>query len=142
MDKLAISLPLFVDLQRKTKKAKRIYLNLNVFRNNHYQINNEIKRQYRDIVHLAILGAGYRLDKPLTPPLRATYTLYPQSKRRIDISNPLSIVDKFFCDAITSLNLIPDDDYKNIPEVRYLFGAVDKNRPRCDVVLETIARIK
>ncbi len=130
---MKISLPLFVWQRRKTKPDKKIYLNKNVERNMHHAVYNKIKQEYKDIVRLAIVEAGYDLDRPLLVPLRLSYTLYPATKRKVDISNPLSIVDKFAADALVSLGLIEDDNYQFIPEVRYLWGGVDKANPRCEV---------
>ena len=43
-------------------------------------------------------------------PIKMRYTLIKHSKRRKDRNNALSIVDKFFCDALMHYNCIPDDN--------------------------------
>jgi len=55
-----------------------------------------------------------------------------------DISNVLSIHDKFFCDALVELGKLPDDNYKYIPEVKYVFREVDKLNPRVDIYIDPI----
>lgn len=54
----------------------------------------------------------------------------------MDVSNVCSVVDKFFCDALVEEGRIPDDNYDHIPEIKYIFGEVDKTNPRVDVEIE------
>jgi hypothetical protein len=46
MDKVIISVPLFVILPRKTKADKKYMLNLNNYRNWHYIVSNIIKQKF------------------------------------------------------------------------------------------------
>ena len=122
-----ITLPLYVELPRKTIKNKRIYLNQNVFRNLHHRSMNDAKHIYKEIV-----AEATRNLSPLPKgKLRFTYTLYPKSKRRMDLSNSLSAIQKFTDDALVELGFIEDDDYTIVSEVIYRFGEVDKDNPRC-----------
>jgi hypothetical protein len=68
-------------------------------------------------------------------PVTLTYTYYAKSKRRIDVSNPCSIIDKFACDALVKAEILEDDSFKQIKEVVYRFGGVDKENPRCELVI-------
>ena len=67
-----------------------------------------------------------------------TYTLYPKTKRLCDISNILSIVDKFYCDALVELGRIPDDNYEHVVRVIYEFGEVDTTNPRAKITIKEI----
>ena len=78
------------------------------------------------------------LKLPKMDKIRLTYILFPQTKRRTDIGNVLSIHDKFFCDALVEFKRLPDDDYRYIDEVMYKFGRVDKENPRVEVWIEVM----
>jgi Holliday junction resolvase RusA-like endonuclease len=93
---------------------------------------------YKDIVSLAfqewLIDDDYHNDPK--PPLIFIYTLYPESNRRMDVSNVCSVVDKFTCDALTELGIITDDNHKIIPAINYRFGKVDKENPRVELEIE------
>jgi hypothetical protein len=115
--------------------GKKVYrCNLNQYRNMHYRVLNSTKQRYSELIQPMIPKA----HKPFKVPVRLVYTLYWGSKRRCDISNICSIVDKYSCDAIVKAGILPDDDYKNVQEVVYKWGGIDKDFPRCELVIEEI----
>lgn len=121
--------PIAVSLPRKTTKARRIALNLNVYRNLDHFSSNNAKTQYN-----AILGLQLR-DITISPPIKIKYTLHRKDKRKGDRSNVLSIVEKFFCDALVHYGCIPDDNDEYIISTTYTTGDVDKNNPRVDITI-------
>lgn len=130
LELLKIRLPLYVEIVKKTKKNERFYLNQNKFRNCHHFTMNKAKHLYKDIV------ASERLpESTLEGKLTFTYTLYPKSKRRMDLTNSLSAIQKFADDALVELGVIPDDDYKTVARVEYEFGGIDKEDPRAELVI-------
>lgn len=131
---MKILLPLFVLIPRKTKESKKVILNLNVYRNLHHITNNQAKVIYKEIIKLSLPGNQHLLS---CPPYQFTYVLYQQSKRHTDISNILSIVDKFTCDALVELGHLADDNYKFISEVVYKYGGVDKENPRAELFIQS-----
>jgi len=66
------------------------------------------------------------------------YILYPKTKRLTDISNVLSIHDKFFCDAFVEYGKLPEDNYLYIPRIVYQMGNVDKSNPRVEILIKEI----
>ena len=127
-----LNLPLFIyTTKSKTKKTKYI-LNLNNYRNAHFRKNALAKVMYKEEVSKLLHDKKIDLGKP---PYKFTYTLYPKTRRRTDVSNPLSIIDKFTCDALVELGVIPDDSYEYINEVVYKIGHVDKENPRAELVI-------
>jgi len=87
--------------------GKKYALNLNVYRNCHYHILNQMKVNFKHNIiaeHIDILT--YKFDK-----VKITYTIIPNDKRLFDTKNVESIVDKFFCDALVECGIIPDDNY-------------------------------
>jgi hypothetical protein len=132
---MKISLPLEVFLPRKRTVDKKFILNLNNYRNAYFIILNDAKVAFKDEV-LASLAEAKLLkgDRP-KPPLAFKYVLYPKTKRKSDLGNVLSIVQKFTDDALTELGVIPEDNYEVIQQVTYAFGHVDKANPRAELTI-------
>lgn len=121
---------LFAPLMVARNKTKNVGLNLNIYRNAHFQVLNDIKRKYKAIIEPQIQNL------PEFGAVRLTYILYPKTKRLCDISNVLSVHDKFFCDALVELGKLPDDDYRYLKNVNYRFGEIDKDNPRVEIIIE------
>jgi len=127
------NLPLYVMLPRKTIKDKKFILNLNTYRNTHQMILGQAKHIYADIV------------KGIAPPVyfncaKVTMTYYHGNKRRVDKSNPLSVIEKFMCDALTDIGYWEDDDSMHVPITVFKWGGVDKDNPRCEVEINEIVK--
>lgn len=122
---MKLNLPLYVNISRN----KKFILNLNNYRNAHFQPLNKAKKLYAEEVSLA-LG---KQRACFTGGCMLTYTLYQPTNRRVDVSNPLSIIDKFTCDALTELGVLPDDSNKHIQSVHYQWGGVDSANPRAEL---------
>jgi hypothetical protein len=70
--------------------------------------------------------------------IKIVYVLYVKTRRQTDISNVLSIHDKYFCDALVEFGKLEDDSYTFLPEVTYTFGGHDKDHPRVQIIITTI----
>ena len=123
---MKIDLPLEVHYSKK----KKFILNLNNYRNAHYRVLSISKRLYSE----NLVPRLKDFDR-FTEPVSLTYTYYARSKRRLDISNPCSIIDKFACDALVKAEILEDDSFKQIKEVVYKFGGIEKDNPRCELVI-------
>ena len=55
-----IIVPLYITLPRKTKKDKKISLNLNWYRNVNFHTNNEVKKKFKEIVKPQLVGTKYK----------------------------------------------------------------------------------
>jgi len=107
-------------------------LNMNAYRNaNHYTLS-EAKIKYQEIV------APLVQHLPKLNQISLSYELFAGSARRMDVSNGCAIVDKFFSDSLVNLGYLPDDDYKHLLGVQYLFGSIDKGNPRVEVTIHPI----
>jgi hypothetical protein len=126
---MEIDLPLEVYYSKK----KKFILNLNNYRNAHYRVLSISKSLYSDNLVPRLKGFD-----SFTEPVSLTYTYYARSNRRLDISNPCSIIDKFACDALVKAEILEDDSFKQIKEVVYKFGGVEKDNPRCELVISRI----
>jgi len=135
---MILKLPLYVVLPRKKGDRKWI-LNQNNYRNTHYLVLNNVKKIFAEKVKQAWHEEIYTeclLPLPqvnIKPPFIFVYTLYPDSNRRMDVSNVCSVVDKFTCDALVELGIISDDNHKVISAINYRFGKVDKENPRVEL---------
>ena len=103
--------PLYVDLPRKTKKAKRVYINLNTYRNLHYVVSNQVKKAYLEIVREQL--EGVTIDTPVV----VTYKVFKQSARKLDKMNVVAITSKFLLDAVTELGCWEDDNDDHVKTV-------------------------
>ena len=132
---MKVVLPLYVDLPRVRTKPKRVWLNLNTYRNAPYQLLNDMKVNYKQGITTSLLALhGNMLSQD--QPIELTYTVFPKTRRKFDLSNVLSIVQKFTDDALVDLGLIKDDDYTIVRSVIYRFGEVDKENPRVELEID------
>ena len=111
---------------------KNFSLNQNIYRNSHHQVLNQAKVNYKQI-----MANQMRFKKPFDR-VTITYTLYPKTKRRTDISNVLSIHSKFFEDCLVEHGLLVDDNYNYLPLIIFVFGKVDKDNPRVEIEVKEI----
>ena len=113
-------------------KEKNFHLNMNVYRNAHFHTLNAVKVRFQETV------APLIKHLPTLNQVSLSYELFPGSARTVDIANVCSIVDKFFSDSLVNLGYLPDDNYKHVLGVQYLFGAIDKGNPRVEVTIHPI----
>ena len=113
-------------------KSKDWILNLNNYRNTHYQTLNKTKIEYKLAMEDQIQSLK-EFEK-----IKVTYTLYPATQRKCDVSNVCSIHSKYFLDALVEAGKIKDDTYEFVPEETYRFGAVDKDNPRVEIDITEI----
>lgn len=109
-----------------TKAGRQVPINLNWYRNAHYQTLNKAKVAFKNAImeQLATL--------PFFDRIAITYTVYPRTKQLSDIGNVCSIADKFFCDALVEASRIQDDNYTVVLGTQHLFGAIDRENPRIE----------
>lgn len=114
-------------------KNKSIALNLNVYRNAHFQSLNKAKVNFKELMTKQI--------EPITPmqQCQVKYVLYVGSKRLLDIANVCCIVDKFFMDALVEMGKLPDDNYEHLRNISFEYGGYDKGNPRVEIFIEEIA---
>lgn len=127
---MIISLPLHACIRRKTAGDKYIQLNLNVFRNLHYTVMNNLKKSWIEVVRGQIDGKA--MNKP-DGPFLFRYTVYPGTMRKFDVANVCAAVQKFTDDALIELGVIKDDNYKIVRAVDYRIGDVDPENPRIEL---------
>ena len=120
---MLITLPLAVPV---TKGGRLWQLNLNQYRNTHYQTLNKAKSAFKEAIEDQLKAL------PFLERIAITYTLFPKNAQLCDTSNVCAIQDKFFCDALKECKRIADDNYKIVLGTQYLFGAIDRQNPRVE----------
>lgn len=127
-----LSLPLTIPVS----KNRSLLLNLNVYRNAHYQSLDKAKKLFKEFIK-SQLEPLPKFDR-----VHLRYTLYPKTKRLCDIANICSIVDKFFSDALVETGHLEDDNYNFVQGVSFFFGSVDSENPRVDVEILPVTNLK
>ena len=128
--KIVVSMPLFVTTGKK--KITKQYINLNNYRNWHFLVSNDIKKKYKDIAWEQV-----RKLKILNQ-ISLEFIIFKADNRIGDRANVLSIHEKFFCDALTELGCIQDDNDNYITQTTYRSGGVDKTNPRVEIHITEI----
>jgi len=109
-------------------KSKEVNLNLNIYRNLHHFTNNTMKVNYKKLIteifkDVESIEDGVQIE--------LIFTYYHNNKRKFDLSNICSIIEKYTNDALVSLGIIKDDNITIIPKVTYLFGGINKGQSAC-----------
>jgi hypothetical protein len=127
VNKIKLDLPLYVFVSKIRKK----WLTLNSYRNWHYSVSNNCKKNFKqDIKHL--------LSFRLKGQVRIDYEYYAPDKRKRDLMNVISVIDKFFQDAMVESGCIEADDVSIVVEVNSKFMGIDRENPRLEVTITNI----
>lgn len=120
-------------LPRKRKEDKKFMLNLNVYRNTHYQILNQAKAIFTKEILDSLMSSVPKPFIKFTNPVEVNYTLFTGNARLLDTNNVLSIIDKFALDALVEIGILKNDTYKEVVRTINQFGGIDRANPRCEM---------
>lgn len=118
-------------------KKKKVLLNLNTYRNAHYQTLNYMKKEFKRIF-------TERYGKFPGPPMEKCfleYTIFFPSARRTDLSNVACIVDKFESDCLVELGYIVEDNREVVDLIYYRDGGIDRENPRAELKVTEIVEV-
>lgn len=135
-----LDLPLFVGGKTRqlksgawTKPTKKFWLTLNNYRNWHFQTANNTKVLFKEAIEDQIQALP---DLSLLfGEVQFSYTLFAPDTRHRDLTNSVSIVDKYFADALVEMGKLKDDSCSHVKAISCEVGSIDKNRPRMEVVI-------
>ena len=119
-----LTCPLYVDLPRKTKKDKRVYINMNSYRNLHFLVNNQVRSQLEGLT--------------IQTPVEITYKVYKKTARRLDKMNVVAITSKYLLDAVTELGCWEDDNDDHVKTEIILPTELDRTNSRVEVIIRSI----
>jgi Holliday junction resolvase RusA-like endonuclease len=132
MSEIKFNTPYALILPRKKGKDKRISINLNTYRNLHFQINNQCKKMYKEMMREQLEG------RKIDTPVEITYQVFKPSKRSLDKMNVVSIASKYFLDAVTEYGCWEDDNDDNVKTEIILPTELDRDNPRIEITIKTI----
>lgn len=113
-----------------SKRKMEIYkINLNFYRNYHYTKNNKIKKMYMNMMEPQLKGVRFN------NPIDIIFRLQKKDKRRLDRSNILSIVEKYFCDALVHHGCIDDDNDNFIRRTIYETGRTNNEDQHVEIII-------
>lgn len=129
---ILIVAPLYIDIERKTMKPKRYYINMNTYRNLHHRVNGMLKKKYLEAVREQLEGIK------IETPCEIVYKVIKPSKRRLDKMNVISVTSKFLLDAVTELGCWEDDNDDFVKTETILPTEYDKNNGRVEILIKSI----
>ena len=125
------AMPLVVEIQKNKTTIEKKTINLNYYRNWHRFTENKVKESYQNIV----ISLLFYLKKKKLDFIEIDFVFYKKSRSQKDKANFLSIHEKYFCDALTKLEIIEDDNDDFIGNTRYFNGGIDRNDPRVEIFI-------
>lgn len=134
MQEIKLELPIYTNKtigRKDNKKTKTYLLSINWYRVAHYQEKNNVKKYYNELVANILKE---RVNTRFNGKIRVSYKLYYKNSAS-DMMNIVSIIDKFFLDALQELKIIEDDNVLNYRECKIEVVGQDKERPRVEVVV-------
>ena len=120
--------PIYIKLE-KYPKDKKLALNLNVYRNLHYNDTNKMKSIYS----IRMFDQLYQLK--FKNKIDLEFVLYRPNKGKMDRANVLCIVEKFLSEALVKTSCIIDDSDKNKNSTKYRTGGIDTDNPRAEIFI-------
>ncbi len=138
---LTIDLPLEI---YHGKNNRKYTLNLNIYTRTHVRTLAKLKIGYENIVQSLLLTKHRQEIRQIQEEMKTgrtallIYTIFEETARGVDVSNPCSVIDKFSCDGIVKAGVLPDDNWHYVREVRYRWGGVDNTNPRCRLEIYTL----
>lgn len=134
MEKETIKLicPSFVILPLKTKKDKKVYINLNIYRNLHYLVESKCKKAFKEAIRDQV--EGFTIEGEV----EVTYQVFKHSQRKMDKMNVISIASKYALDALVELKCLQDDNDDIIKKEVLLPTVYDKENPRIEITISKV----
>lgn len=129
---IKITAPIKIVLLRKTKKNKTVHINLNNYRNQNRFLEGTVKKKYCELMKDQLFGLVF------SKPINVQYVVYYGRGGKHDRSNVLSIVEKYFLDALTHYNCIPDDNDDYVYSSHYYTGGIDREFPRVEITITEV----
>ncbi len=109
---------------------KNFILNMNNYRNTHYQSLNKAKINFKAMIADQLKDAPRFKGK-----VRVEYVLYPATRRLCDLDNVMAVHKKFGQDALVEFGVIEEDTYNILIENKESFGNIDKENPRVEATV-------
>lgn len=129
---MTVILPIYYTQEFKTKPNKTSLVGMNLYRNAHHFLQNNMKKHFQDLV-IEQLPPVVEAVQQFT----VTYKLYYKSPV-CDASNIVALIEKFYLDAIKEHGLIIDDNVNYHISSSWQVIAQDKTNPRIEVTIKEL----
>lgn len=129
---MTVILPIYYTQEFKTKPNKTSLVGMNLYRNAHHFLQNNMKKHFQDLV-IEQLPSVVEVVQQFT----VTYKLYYKSPV-CDASNIVALIEKFYLDAIKEHGLIIDDNVNYHISSSWQVIAQDKTNPRIEVTIKEL----
>lgn len=129
---MIVILPIYYTQEFKTKPNKTSLVGMNLYRNAHHFLQNNMKKHFQDLV-IEQLPPVVEVIQQFT----VTYKLYYKSPV-CDASNIVALIEKFYLDAIKEHGLIIDDNVNYHISSSWQVIAQDKTNPRIEVTIKEL----
>lgn len=129
---MTVILPIYYTQEFKTKPNKTSLVGMNLYRNAHHFLQNNMKKHFQDLV-IEQLPSVVEVVQQFT----VTYKLYYKSPV-CDASNVVALIEKFYLDAIKEHGLIIDDNVNYHISSSWQVIAQDKTNPRIEVTIKEL----
>ena len=124
--------PMYIDLERKTKKNRRVYISMNSYGNVNHFINNQVKIEFKKLIEDQLIGIK------IPTPVEVVYQVFKPSKRRLDKMNVIAVTSKYLLDAITEIGCWEDDNDDYVKTETILPTVYDKGNGRVEILIKCI----
>lgn len=129
---MTVILPIYYTQEFKTKPNKTSLVGMNLYRNAHHFLQNNMKKHFQDLV-IEQLPSVVEVIQQFT----VAYKLYYKSPV-CDASNIVALIEKFYLDAIKEHGLIIDDNVNYHISSSWQVIAQDKTNPRIEVTIKEL----
>lgn len=109
---------------------KKLYLNLNQYRNWHHSVSGNVKRNYYYLIQ-------DKLDFEFSGEVSIHYKYYAPDKRVRDLMNVVSVVDKFFQDSMVMCGCILADDTSIVKNITAKYMGIDRGNSRIEATIKS-----
>lgn len=128
---------LAVPLEIEVSRNKKFIMNMNKYRNAHWDLMSKAKANFNKMIEDFNLNDGTD-GFPFQNPVKFTYKYYPKTGKSYDRMNVLSVVDKFTCDSLIKVGILIDDDYRRVLTPDFIHMRVDKQNPRMEIMINEV----
>lgn len=128
-------LPIYLTFKYKTKKDKKVPVNLNWFRHAHHRDYDKAKVMYSDYMKEQIESFD---PLPTGSKVKVKYYYYAAMNNGPDLDNFVGAAKKFFQDALIDHGFIENDNVNFICENNEKYMGIDRKNPRIVAVIEEL----
>ena len=129
---MTVTLPIYYTQEFKTKSNKTSLVGMNLYRNAHHFLQNNMKKHFQSLVIEQLPAVAEVLQQ-----FTVNYKVYYKSPV-CDGSNIVALIEKFYLDAIKTHGLISDDNVNYHVGSTWSVAGQDKESPRVEIAIKEI----